>query len=132
VIFIDSNIPMYVIGAPHPLKDVAGPMLERVLREQERLVTNAEVLQEILHRYTSIRRREAIPVAFELVLDIVDTVFPIELQDMEEARRILLDSEDLSARDSLHYAIMRRYEIGRIMSFDGDFDGLPGIERISS
>ena len=123
---------MYVIGAPHPLKDVAGPMLERVLREQERLVTNAEVLQEILHRYTSIRRREAIPVAFELVLDIVDTVFPIELQDMEEARRILLDSEDLSARDSLHYAIMRRYEIGRIMSFDGDFDGLPGIERISS
>jgi predicted nucleic acid-binding protein len=90
VILIDSNIPMYLIRAPHPLKEVAGPMLERVLRERERLVTNAEVLQEILHRYSSIRRPEAIPVAFELVLDIVDTVFPIEQEDVEEARRILL------------------------------------------
>ena len=132
MILIDSNIPMYLIGAAHPLKEVAGVLLERVLREQERLVTDAEVLQEILHRYSSIRRLEAIPVAFDLVLDIVDTVFPIEQQDAEEARRILLSSEDLSARDSLHYAIMRRYEIGRIMTFDGDFDGLPGIQRIAS
>jgi len=132
VILIDSNIPMYLIGAPHPLKEIAEPMLERVLREQERLVTDAEVLQEILHRYSAIRRPEAIPVAFELVLDIVDTVFPIEQQDVVQARRLLLSWEDLSARDSLHYAIMQRYEIGRIMSFDGDFDGLPGIRRISS
>lgn len=132
MILIDSNIPMYLIGAPHPLKEIAEPMLERVLREQERLVTDAEVLQEILHRYSAIRRPEAIPVAFELVLDIVDTVFPIEQQDVVQARRLLLSWEDLSARDSLHYAIMQRYEIGRIMSFDGDFDGLPGIRRISS
>lgn len=132
MILIDSNIPMYLIGAPHPLKEVAKTLLERVLRNQERLVTNAEVLQEIPHRYSSIRRPEAIPVAFELVLDVVDTVFPIDRHDVEEARRILLSSEDLSARDSLHYAIMRRYGIGRIMSFDGDFDGLPGIQRIAS
>lgn len=132
MILVDSNIPMYLIGAAHPLKEVASTMLERVLRARERLVTDAEVLQEILHRYAAIRRPEAIPVAFEVLLDIVDTVFPVERQDVEEARRILLSSEELSARDSLHLAIMRRYEVEHIMSFDKDFDRLTGVHRIWS
>ena len=68
MIFIDSNIPMYLIGAPHPNKDAAVRLLEQVIGRGERLVTDAEVLQEILHRYHAIRRHDAIQPAFDAVL----------------------------------------------------------------
>jgi len=60
VIFVDSNIPMYLIGAPHPHKIDAQRMLEKLLSDRVRLVTDAEVLQEMLHRYVAIDRRDAI------------------------------------------------------------------------
>jgi len=37
----------------------------------------------------------------------------------------------MSARDALHLAIMERYGVERILSFDAGFDGFPGIERLS-
>jgi predicted nucleic acid-binding protein len=73
VIFIDSNIPMYLIGASHPNKDLARRLLEMCIERSERLVTDAEVLQEILHRYIAIRRRDALP-AFNALLGVVDEV----------------------------------------------------------
>jgi hypothetical protein len=41
-------------------------------------VTDAEVLQEVLHRYVAIDRRDAIEPATAALLDIVDEVFPVE------------------------------------------------------
>jgi predicted nucleic acid-binding protein len=54
VILIDSNIPVYLVGAPHPHKNDAQRLLEEFGSQRERLVTAAEVLQEILHRYVAI------------------------------------------------------------------------------
>jgi uncharacterized protein len=130
VIFVDSNIPMYLVGTPHPNKDAAQRLLEACLSQGEKLVTDAEVLQEILHRYTAINRREAIPPAFAALQRIVDHVFPIEVVDVDEAARLLMSSPHLSARDALHVAIMRRYEVERILSFDRGFDLVPGITRL--
>ena len=50
MIFVDANIPMYVAGAPHPHKDTARRMLVEAVRDEQRLVTSAEVFQEILCR----------------------------------------------------------------------------------
>jgi predicted nucleic acid-binding protein len=50
VIFIYSNVPMYLVGVDYPHKWDARRMLERLVSERQRLVTDAEVLQEILHR----------------------------------------------------------------------------------
>ena len=50
MIFIDSNIPMYLVGASHPHKTNAPRWLEKLIREHQRLVTSAEVLVEILRR----------------------------------------------------------------------------------
>ncbi len=36
----------------------------------------------------------------------------------------------LSARDALHVAVMLGQGISRIISFDADFDRVPGIVRI--
>jgi predicted nucleic acid-binding protein len=130
VIFVDSNVPMYLVGSPHPHKADAQRLLEHSIAQGEKLVTDVEVLQEILHRYVAIDRRDAIQPAFDAVLQVVDEVFPIDVADAERAKAIVLERRDLSARDALHAAVMERRGVTRILSFDGGFDSLPGITRI--
>ena len=131
MIFIDSNVPMYLVGAPHPRKSDAQRILEAVVADRQRLVTDAEVMQEILHRYVAIERPDAIQPAFDALLGLVDEVFPIDRDAAERAKRIVLGQRRLSARDAIHVATMEQHGIGRIMSFDSGFDGVPGIERLS-
>jgi predicted nucleic acid-binding protein len=132
VIFVDSNIPMYLVGVPHPHKSDAQRLLERFVAERERLVTDAEVLQEILHRYVAIERREAIQPAFDALLDIVDEVISVGVPEVERAKAIVLGHSRLSARDALHLATMERNGVERILSFDTGFDGFPGIQRLGT
>lgn len=131
MILVDSNIPMYLVGAEHPLKADAQRLLERCVTQRERLVTDAEVLQEILHRYVAIDRRDAIQPAFDALLGAVDEVFPVDVTAVERAKAIVLGHRRLSARDAVHLAVMERQGVRRIMSFDAGFDGFPGIERLS-
>src|SRR4051812_37931426 len=116
---------MYLIGAPHPHKSDAQILLEKLVAAGQRLVTDAEVLQEILHRYTGIDRREAIRPALQVILNIVDDVFPIEKTDVMRASEIVQDRALLSARDAVHIAAMERHGIRSILSFDADFDRWP-------
>ncbi len=131
MIFVDSNIPMYLVGAPHPHKADARRLLERAVGDGERLVSDAEVLQEILHRYVAISRRDAIQPAFDALFGIVDEVYPVEAGDVERAKAIVLGSSRLSARDAIHVAVMQRRKVARILSFDSGFDGVPGVTRYS-
>ena len=130
MIFIDSNIPMYLVGAPHPHKTDAQMLVERYVAAGERMVTSAEVLQEILHRLVTIDRRDAIVPTVKALLGMVDEVFPIEKSDVLRASEIVREAPRLSARDALHVAVMERHRVPRIMSFDADFDSWPDITRI--
>jgi predicted nucleic acid-binding protein len=130
VIFIDSNVPMYLVGAPHPYKSDSQRLLEQLISARSRLVTDAEVLQEILHRYVAIDRRNAIQSAFDALLGIVDQVFAIELSATERAKTIVLGHPRLSARDALHIAVMEQHQVEQILSFDTGFDGYPGLARL--
>ena len=132
MILVDSNIPMYLVGAPHPHKADAQRLLEKLVSERERLVTDAEVLQEILHRYVAIGRRDAIQPAFDVLLGIADQVLPVDAEAAKRAKEIVLGNQKTSARDALHVAIMERHGIDRILSFDSGFDGFPGIARVFS
>jgi hypothetical protein len=131
VILIDSNVPMYVVGAQHRHKDDALRVLDDLIARGERLVTDVEALQEILHRYSAIDRPDAIQPAFDAMLNIIDEVFPVDLDHVQEAKTILLGRYGVSARDALHVAVMRAHGIERIVSFDTAFDRIPGIERLS-
>jgi uncharacterized protein len=130
LIFIDSNVPMYLVGAAHPHKTDAQLLLERLIASGQRLVTDAEVLQEILHRYAAIHRREAIAPALQVTLDLVDEVLPVEQTDVVRAAQILENPSHFSSRDALHLAIMERHGIRSILSFDADFDRWPGLTRL--
>jgi|SRR5579871_1966834 len=131
MIFVDSNIPMYLVGAPHPNKTDAQHLVEKFVSDREKLVTDAEALQEILHRYVAIRRPDFIQPAFDALLRITDQVFPIDEKAANRAKEIVLGQPRLSARDAIHLAIMEQNGIDRILSFDAGFDGYPGITRLS-
>ncbi len=131
MIFVDSNIPMYLIGAAHPNKRRAQKVLTQLVRQEDRLVTDAEVYQEILHRYTSIRRPDAISAAWQVLEALVDETFPIELADVEAARGLIEANGEVSARDALHAAIMLHNDVAQVFSFDAHFDALDGIVRLA-
>jgi len=132
VIFVDSNIPMYLVGAAHPNKMAAEQTVAALIARREKLVSDAEVLQEILHRYAAIGRLDAIQPAFDALVGIVDQVFPIQPENVQRAKSILLGKYRLSARDAIHLAVMEQHGIQRILSFDQGFDRYANVRRVSS
>jgi predicted nucleic acid-binding protein len=122
---------MYLVGAPHAHKSDTRRLLEKVVSERQSLVTDAEVLQEILHRYVAIDRRDAIQPAFDALIGIVDQVLAVDRPIAERAKQIVLGYRQLSARDAVHIAVMEHHGIEQIMTFDSGFDGFPGITRLS-
>lgn len=93
-------------------------------------MTDAEVLQEICHRYASIGRPEAIQPAFDAILEIVDEVLPIDRGVAEAAEDVVLRYTALSAREAIHLAAMAEHGIDRIMTFDRSLDSYPRVERV--
>ncbi|PYX78443.1 MAG: VapC toxin family PIN domain ribonuclease [Acidobacteria bacterium] len=131
MILVDSSIPMYLVGSPHPHKTDAQRLLEKLIADRARLVTDAEVLQEILHRYVAIDRRDAIQPAFDALLGVVDEVLSVDRGAVERAKQIVLGYRQLSARDAVHVSVMEQNGIRQIVSFDSGFDAFPGIARLS-
>lgn len=122
---------MYLVGSPHPHKADAQRLLEKLITDRERLVTDAEVLQEILHRYVAIDRRDAIQPAFDALLGLVDEVLSVDRGAVERAKQIVLGYRQLSARDAVHLSVMEQNGIHQILSFDSGLDAFPGITRLS-
>jgi hypothetical protein len=122
---------MYMVGGPHVHKSDAQRLLEKFISERQSLVTDAEVLQEILHRFGAIQRRDAIQPAFNALLGVVDEVLPVDRVAVERAKEIVLGYSGLSARDAVHLAVMEYHGIDRILSFDSGFDQFPGVTRLS-
>jgi uncharacterized protein len=106
-------------------------LLERLIAERERLLTDAEVLREILHRYVTIDRRDAIQPAFDLLLGVVDEVLTVDRRAVERAKQIVLGyQQQLSARDAIHLSVVEQSGIRQILSFDSGLDGFPCIARL--
>ena len=123
---------MYLVGSPHPNKIAAEQTVAALIARQEKLVSDAEVLQEILHRYAAIGRLDAIQPAFDALLGLADEVFSIEPENVQRAKTILLGKYGLSARDAIHLAVMEQRGIQRLLSFDQGFDQYPNVRRITS
>jgi predicted nucleic acid-binding protein len=123
---------MYLVGSAHPNKIAAEQALTALIARREKLVSDAEVLQEILHRYSAIGRLDAIQPAFDALLGLVDEIFPIEAENVQGAKIILLGKYHLSARDAIHLAVMAEHDVQRILSFDQGLDRYPNVRRITT
>ena len=130
MVFIDSNIPMYVAGRDHPHRDGAKRLLDRVHTAEVEGCTSTEVLQEILYRYSSLGRLDLARQVYELFVQICPVVLPVTLADTDRAKDLLVTTPGVSARDAVHAAVMINNNIRQIATFDSGFDRVDGIERI--
>jgi predicted nucleic acid-binding protein len=129
MVFVDSNIPMYVAGRDHPLRGPAQRFLEQARAGAVEICTSTEVLQEILYRYAALGRRDLAAEVYDLFVQLCPVVFSVTLADTDSARRLIADLAGLSVRDALHAAVMLNNGVSIIATFDAGFDAVPGIER---
>ena len=130
MILVDANILMYAAGGPHPNKAPSLDFLKRVAWGEVEGVLDAEVLQEILHRYRAIRRWPKGRGVFDEARRLFPVVLPINAAAQDLARDLMDDVPDLMARDALHAAVVFHHELEGICSYDTDFDRVDGLRRI--
>jgi uncharacterized protein len=118
VIFVDTNVLMYAVGGEHPLRQEARRFFEEALPGTRRLVTSAEVLQELLHAYLPVGRVATLDAALALAESQVAQFWPVENADVRLARLLVDRYPMLGARDLLHLASCKRREITDIKTFD--------------
>lgn len=128
--FLDANILMYAAGSAHPLREPCRKALHKAVYQEIRLVTDAEVLQEILHRYFSIGRPDSARIVHRSAIDLCDEVLPIEAKHTTTALELLLEHPELTPRDAIHVATMQHHGLELLLSTDRDFDDLPQIDRV--
>jgi hypothetical protein len=131
MVFIDSNVPMYVAGRDHPLREPARRFLQAVSTGRVEACTSTEVLQEILYRYSALKRLDLAREVYNLFVQICPSVLPVTLADTDRARDLLLERPGAGARDAIHVAVMLNNDVRHIASFDAGFDGFTGIERLA-
>jgi uncharacterized protein len=115
--FVDTNVFVYAVGRPHPLREPAQAMLRERLKQHRPMATSAEVLQELMHLYLPVGRDDALDAALRLARDLT-VVWPVEASDVLAARDLATAHPGLGARDLLHLAVCRRYGAGELLSFD--------------
>ncbi len=128
--FIDANVPMYAVGADHPLKADCLIILEWAAKNPLAAVTDAEVLQEILHRYSAIGQRDRASDVVRLFSQVVPEALPVTKRNVLSAIQLWEKHPNLQPRDVIHAAVMEDHGIRCIVTADRHFDGLPGIKRI--
>lgn len=116
--FVDTNVIMYAVGRSHPLREEAREFFQESLRANQALVTSAEVLQELLHAYLPVGRTRTLAAAMELAVATIQTVWPLEIEDVRYASRLVESRPELGARDLIHLACCQRREVTSIKTFD--------------
>lgn len=129
MILVDANVIMYAAGAAHPHKLPSVALLERVARGEMEATVDAEVLQEILHRYRAIGRWEDGRRVYDLARQVFRSVVPVTAEVLDRARRILDADRRIMARDALHAAVVMSEGLEAVCSWDHDFDRIKGLVR---
>lgn len=118
MIFVDSNVFIYAVGKPHPLKNEAQDFFLTSSKQGKRLATSAEVLQELLHVYLPVGRLTTLDAALELATKGVDRVIPISSETVLLARDLADRHPGLTARDLLHLSVCQLSKIKELKTFD--------------
>lgn len=116
--FVDSNVFIYAVGRPHPLREEARRFLLEATQRRESLVTSAEVLQELLHVYLPVNRLDTLDNALRLAAEVTEEVLPVTVETVRHARNLVDQHPALTARDLLHLAVCEVHRIAALKTFD--------------
>ncbi len=131
MIYVDSNVPMYLVGAEHPHKQRVVTLVPQLLSARDQLVTSAETFQELLHRYGALGAAEHLSAAYDALETMISMVADVTKVDVDRARVHSGRYPRLSSRDCLHLAVMQRIGCDSIWSYDTGFDAVGAIQRIA-
>ena len=126
MIFVDTNVFMYAVGRPHPLRTPAREFFVESNRNRTPLFTSAEVIQEMIHAYLPVGRLETFDAAMSLVVRSRAEVWPMEEEDVTLARQLHERYPTLGARDLCHLASCRRRGVSEVKTFDRALLGVVG------
>ena len=116
--YVDTNVFMYAVGKPHPLQSRAQKFFHESLRSRTALFASAEVIQELMHVYLSMKRPHTLDSALDLIEGVGVEVWPLEAAGVQLARRLHQRHPTLHARDLCHLASYQRRGVREIMTFD--------------
>ncbi len=130
MILLDANIFMYAMGSSHPHKGPSLALLARIVEGEVEAVVDAEVLQEILHRYRAIGRWDDGKEVYDLARVAVPRVLSVTAETADAARRLMDRHRGLTARDALHAASCSVADLAAICSYDRGFDVIDDLVRL--
>ena len=128
--FLDANVLIYAAGGPHSLRESCRAALQAAIDQRVSLVTDSEVLQEILHRYFTIQKPEVAREVYGAATELCDEILPVSERTTARARELLLLYPDITARDAVHIATMEEGGLLRLLSTDRDFDRVKEVQRV--
>ena len=129
--FLDANVVLYAVGAPHPHREACVALLDSARSGAVCLVLDAEVLQEILHVLVRRGKRSDAILLVRRLMRGCSEVLHVTGADLDEACSFVESLEGVSVRDAVHAAVMLRHGIRDIVSLDADFDRVPGLRRLT-
>ena len=126
-LFIDTAVILYAAGAEHPLRDPCRRLLGLVVAQRVDAVTSVEVVKEILHRFSAVRRPELGAAMARDALDLFAPVLPVTHAVMRRMPDLIRRYPTLAARDLVHAATCLHEGITEIVSPDSGFDQLEDL-----
>ena len=131
LVFLDTNVPMYAGGGESEFKGPCLGLLRAVAEGRLDARTDAEVLQEILHRFLALARRDQGYEIFDGFSRVMNgRILPVEAEDCRTARNFSVRYPGGSARDLVHLAVCIRAGLERVVSADKQFDRFREVERV--
>ena len=130
MILIDTNIFMYAAGSAHKFKANSIKLLRKAAEGLIDSFIDAEILQEILHRYRAINRWEDGKKVYELTRSIMPVVEPVTSDIIDQTYTLLKKYPGIMARDALHAAICISTNADGICTYDRDFKQIFEIKSI--
>jgi predicted nucleic acid-binding protein len=129
-VFVDSAVLMFAAGREHPLRAPSLRFLDQVADGSIQAITSVEVVQEILHRYISLRRPDLARIVAQDAQDMFAPVVPITHALMRRVPMLADKYPRLQARDLVHVATCIHEGVTEIVSPDKAFDQVSELRRI--
>lgn len=130
--FIDANVIMYAAGREHKYKISCSWIVTEIESRNINAVTDTEIPQEILHRYSMIGLPDKAIELSKKLYDLVPEMLPVNRQDINKAIKLYEKyyTKGVRSRDVIHTAVMENNKIAQLISTDTHFDLIESVTRI--
>ena len=130
MILIDTNILVYALGKPHPLREPAQKLLDVASRGGVEARTIDVVIVELLHVFSRRRPRSATGAAARDCIELLAPLVDVTSADVALGVEIFERHEALESADALIAAVALNHEADALVTADGSFAAVAGLRVV--